>query len=350
MIVLSVLNTFAAAVAMAAVAWIGLCVFRANAATRYWTWWAVLAALVALLGWPGQTEPVVSTMPVATLAAAPIEIAPSVDWFVWIVLAWSAFATYRLLRIAISYAHLRSVIRNARPLDATRLDALRSAHSVNRSTLLLASNHVSGPISAGYLQASIILPEGVSANLTPEELDHVLLHELAHVARRDDWTKLAARLTGAFLGLHPVAAFALSRIEREREHACDDWVAAATGDPKAYAASLARVFELSRGNKEVLAAGMTGPRLGDRVTRLLAAGHRFTRGASRLSLLVIAVTLVIAVIAGLRAPAWVVFAQDQPPVVNAPPAPTKPPASQALAIPNMRTGEKDAFPLFFDAT
>jgi beta-lactamase regulating signal transducer with metallopeptidase domain len=34
-------------------------------------------------------------------------------------------------------------------------------------------------------------------------MDHVILHELAHIARRDDWTNLFARLIGALLPIHP---------------------------------------------------------------------------------------------------------------------------------------------------
>jgi hypothetical protein len=137
----------------------------------------------------------------------------------------------------------------------------------------------------------------------------VLLHERAHIVRRDHWANLIARIVGVFFGLHPVAAFALHRIERERERACDDWVVASTGDARPYAASLTRVFELTRrGTQPDLASGFMGSRLGGRIEELLTQGRQFTR---RISIAMVAAIVPI-VILGLRAPSMVAYAQQRP--------------------------------------
>jgi beta-lactamase regulating signal transducer with metallopeptidase domain len=133
------------------------------------------------------------------------------------------------------------------PQDTAQLDSLRSLCAVSRKARLLLSSEVASPMAVGYMRPAIVLPENLLARLSPEEREHVLLHELAHIARYDDWTKLVSRFINALLGLHPIAAFVLSQIEKERELACDDWVVASMGDARAYAASLAHVFELSRG-------------------------------------------------------------------------------------------------------
>ena len=80
--------------------------------------------------------------------------------------------------------------------------------------------------------------------LTIGELDQVILHEHAHVQRRDDWLRLVQTLLLSALWVHPAALFVSRALNREREMACDEWVVARTGSPKAYARCLARAAEV----------------------------------------------------------------------------------------------------------
>ena len=141
------------------------------------------------------------------------------------------------------------------------------------------------PVAVGFQHPAVVLPEALLGGLTAAELDHVLLHELAHIARRDDWTNLLARIAGAVLALHPVAAWVVRQIDRERELACDDWVVAATGAARPYAASLARLFELCTSRRSaLLASGIadSGSQLGNRIAMLLRRGREFSPQASAL--------------------------------------------------------------------
>lgn len=345
MILLAILNTFLPAVGIAAAVWIAQRILRVSAATQHWVWWSVLAAAIALPLWPGPQAPGQRGMAVPS---APVEVPTETSWLVdalaWAVAAWAAFALYRFARIAFSYAMLRRLRSRARIADCIRVDELRAECGVKRPVQLLVSAEIASPIAIGFLQPAILLPETLLANLAPAELDHVFLHELAHIARRDDWTNLAGRLAGAVFGLHPVVAFSLAQIGKQRERACDDWVVAATGEARSYAASLTRVFELSRGYREhVLASGIAGSRLGDRVEQLLTQGRRFTRDASIATLIVMAVALMSAVSVASRSPAFVALAQEpialpappDPPAAPEPPAaPPAPPASAAPAPPS----------------
>ncbi len=62
-----------------------------------------------------------------------------------------------------------------------------------------------------------------------------LLHELAHLARYDDWAKLAQELLYAFFFFHPLVRWLLTRLDREREFLCDEATVALGADPVAYA-------------------------------------------------------------------------------------------------------------------
>jgi hypothetical protein len=76
-------------------------------------------------------------------------------------------------------------------------------------------------------------------------LQQVLLHELAHLRRWDDWTNLVQRFLKAILFFHPAVWWMEERISLEREMACDDAVLAETASPRAYAECLATLAEKS---------------------------------------------------------------------------------------------------------
>lgn len=372
----ALLNTLWIGAAVAAAAWVVLRhVARVNAATRYAIWWAVLATVVAVPAVqlyepaPEATPPSAVPRPavvkhepaMAEPAAVGIEPAPQPlrvqrppahqpaappnrepialttgAWIVWVLAAWSAVFLFRIVQIGRSYLWVRGIKRRARPAlrgQSIGFDAWISACGVNRPVRLLVSSEIASPMAVGFARPAVILPEALLAELTPAELDHILLHELAHIDRRDDWTNLLACLAGAVLALHPVALWVVHRIDRERELACDDWVVARTGAARPYAASLTRMFELSSARRQLLASGMaeTGSQLGERVERLLEKGRHFVPEVSMKALIAGTLVLLGLVVAGSQSPGWVVFAQepDVTPLPPDTPAPLAAPASPA---------------------
>jgi hypothetical protein len=77
------------------------------------------------------------------------------------------------------------------------------------------------------------------------ELEAILLHELAHLRRYDDWTNLAQKVIKAVFFFHPAVWFIEGRLTLEREMACDDAVLAANFSPRSYAESLLGLAEKS---------------------------------------------------------------------------------------------------------
>jgi hypothetical protein len=112
---------------------------------------------------------------------------------------------------------------------------------------LLVSSHIASPMSLGFLTPAILIPQALLDTLSDSELEHVVLHELGHLRRRDDWTNFAQKLIEAILPIQPAVYWIGHRMSIEREMACDDWVVATTGTAKPYAASLTKVAELSMG-------------------------------------------------------------------------------------------------------
>jgi len=293
---LAVLNSLWQAAIVAGLVWLALRFLPGiNAATRYAVWWATLAVVIALplapraIAWSRaqlrQAQVTTRTSrATARLAQPSIEDTPAIvtlpeertsRWPLWVAALWTALCLYRLWQIGRSYWYLRGVKARAQLAG----DAVRPLPNLKRQARLLVSQDVASPMAVGFLHPAVILPESLSRELEQNEMEHILLHESAHIARSDDWTNLLARFLGAALALHPVAWWILRQIEREREIACDDWVVARVGSARPYARSLARMSELRWSRKagpgikqgEALASGILGggSRLGERIEALL---------------------------------------------------------------------------------
>jgi len=340
---------------------------RINAATRCAVWWAVLAAVVVLplapqlinarVEAPSQSyEPAsnpVQTAPLPVVAAAPVET-PSPGssriagpltitagaGLIAIFAIWSALSLFRMVQIIRSYRYLRGVTERSHAVSPGRMvnfNCWLLACSIDRTARLLVSNEIVSPMAVGFRRPAVIVPETLLNEFTPEELDHVLLHELAHIARYDDWTNLFACLIGALLPIHPIAVWLITNIEQEREAACDDWVVANTGEARPYAASLTRLFELcSARRRQLLATGMAGraSHLGERIEALLRSGRDFAPRVSLTRVALGAAILLGLVFASAQVPHWVAFAQapSVAPAVPLPPVPPSPPSAQVLPV------------------
>jgi hypothetical protein len=74
-------------------------------------------------------------------------------------------------------------------------------------------------------------------------MKQIILHEMAHLDRGDDWTNLFQKLLRVLSPLNPALAWAERHLCREREQACDDAVLDAAGNPRAYATCLTKLAE-----------------------------------------------------------------------------------------------------------
>ena len=94
------------------------------------------------------------------------------------------------------------------------------------------------PVVVGVIRPTILLPLALAANLTPEQVEMLLAHELAHIRRLDPLVNVLQRIIEALLFFHPAVWFVSYRIRIEREHCCDDLVVRGRGRAEAYASSL----------------------------------------------------------------------------------------------------------------
>ncbi len=179
-------------------------------------------------------------------------------------IAWALLSLTMLARLGSGYQELRRLKSGATPAAEEMqlwLRRLCARNGVHRQVRLLVSTHIPAPISLGFLTPAILLPQDLLDALSDSELEHIVLHELSHLKRRDDWTNLAQKFIEALLPIQPAIYWIGRRMALEREMACDDWAIAATGAARRYASSLVKVAELSRWEDAgILAAGAGGNR------------------------------------------------------------------------------------------
>jgi beta-lactamase regulating signal transducer with metallopeptidase domain len=260
---------------------------------------------------------------------------------------WASLSLVMLSRLGFGFRKLRGLKADAIPVRADwqlRLRSLSRINGVRRQTQLLVSSHIAAPMSLGFLNPAILIPRTLLDTLSDSELEHVVLHELAHMRRRDDWTNLAQKLIEAILPIQPAVYWIGHRMSIEREMACDDWVIATTGTAKPYAASLTRVAELTQWERaDILAAGATGNRsqLFSRVHNML---NETRNAAPKLALgpLVAAVAAVGTLIyLSARTPQMIAFAQSpvnessrqEPPAIPSPRSLQAPRAPSGALVP-----------------
>jgi beta-lactamase regulating signal transducer with metallopeptidase domain len=261
------------------------CARRLNAATKHFIWCCILAAL-AWLGWNSSPYRVLHPAEIPGTHAIDVPSAP--DIFISIFLGvWTAIALLALLRLLPSLHAVYAMRDRCRPFPPQIEAALPlwlEAKARGRRTALMLCDVVPGATVLGFQRPCIAIPPALVEGLTVGDLDQVILHEYAHVQRRDDWSRLAQTLLMSVLWIHPAALFASRALNREREMACDEWVVARTGLPKVYARCLAHAAEVRgrvRSGPSLVPAFISGRHdLVRRVDRLLAMNGATRRNIS----------------------------------------------------------------------
>ncbi len=187
--------------------------------------------------------------PTVQVAAPPVIAASSVPLTTagWGAILWIAGAVLLIGRILVGYGIVWCLRQQAQVQhDGPLCDALRQA----RLTLdcyskveVATSPSISSPMALGILRPIIVFPADLVEKLRTDELTLILMHELAHVRRWDNLTRLLHRLVSAVLFFHPAVWLCGRMLRREAEQACDDLVVCSTGRSEAYARGLAHVAE-----------------------------------------------------------------------------------------------------------
>jgi beta-lactamase regulating signal transducer with metallopeptidase domain len=286
---LSWLGLSAALVALTAVL-VRLPGCRRSAAARHVAWLLALFLCAGLLAWPlapaAATAPAFRVTPAADTAQAarsfPLVVLPApvtaVSWWVgWI---WVVGAASGLAAVAHDVRRVVRMKRRTVPLsleELVRLGSGMAAWASRRAPRIAWCDAVESPAVLGFFGPVIALPRSQVLSLSDEQARLVVLHELAHVRRGDDWWALAGRIAVALTWVNPAVHWIRRELSLSREMACDQWVVRQTAAPVAYAKCLTDIAGLqTRVRRLRLAAGVIGRpgSLRRRVVGVLALDRR----------------------------------------------------------------------------
>ena len=179
-------------------------------------------------------------------------------------------------------------------------------------TLILSSDFPE-PGVCGIRRPKLVLPKRVVEALTDQELEAVLMHELAHVRRRDNLVSLFQSWLGCVFWFHPVVWLINRQLLVERERACDEEVLLHAPNCQEYLSSLLKVFRSSLGEKLAGASLITGSNLKRRIDHMRSHVSRKSSVAwHRLMISGFVLAWIVSAIATVPANQEVLVAQQGP--------------------------------------
>ncbi len=133
---------------------------------------------------------------------------------------------------------LRNILRNSLQLRRLRRNGIgrvpgalkifmldtASYLNIKRTIKLYTSSIISSPLTIGFLKPVILLPLALINQLTPQQLEVIILHELAHIRRNDYLINLITQVVLTFLYFNPFARMLVKAQELDREKSADQWV------------------------------------------------------------------------------------------------------------------------------
>jgi len=232
---------------LTAVAWAVLRLASGLRASTRFTLWMIVFLLVALLPCFAIGRGLFGADPVlASPARQTFSLHLNVAWAFALEVVWAFASLFSLSRLLMSGRQMRALLRNSVPVPFEALgEEIQPVVTRNgkRRVEIRLSEAVDAPSVIGFFRPAVVVPRSLWSELAPNDMKQVILHEMAHLERGDDWTNLLQKLLRAVSPLNPALVWAERHLCREREQACDDAVLDAAGNPRAYAICLTKLAE-----------------------------------------------------------------------------------------------------------
>lgn len=198
-----------------------------------------LGALTEVIEPPNTLE-AHSQLPPSQPGVAPQSVVTG-DWGIVLLAVWMLGAAVALIPLLAGIVRVRLLSRASRrvlrgPLTEA-IQRLQRTSSAARRVTLVESDNAAMPMTWGIVSPMLLVPADAE-RWSESRCRNILLHELAHVERRDCLTQLVAQLACAVYWFNPLVWIAAHRMRVEREFACDDRVLCAGSAASDYAANL----------------------------------------------------------------------------------------------------------------
>lgn len=210
-------------------------------------------------------------------------------------LAGVAVMLIRLLSDLFQLQHIRTTqVQQPGAEWEQYISRLAGRLQITGKVTLLTSTYISVPVMMGYFKPLVLLPAAMLTQLSPEQLEAILLHELAHIKRNDYLLNIFQSIVETILFFNPFVWWITKQIRLEREHCCDDLVIASTAQPLHYARALVALEENRlTANPLAMAAAADKQHLLHRIKRIMEMKTKHLNYSQQLlAILIIATGLV----------------------------------------------------------
>lgn len=159
-----------------------------------------------------------------------------------VVLLWFVFFLFRWVRMmrGLVFIRLARYRQVSEPSDywKNRVEQLCQKLQLKQAVQLLESGYVKMPMVIGHLKPLILIPAGLLAGLPPEQVEAVLLHELAHIRRHDYLVNILQTIAETVFFFNPGLLWISALLRDERENCCDDIALAQTKNKREFIQAL----------------------------------------------------------------------------------------------------------------
>lgn len=192
----------------------------------------------------------------------------------WIVFIWFVVFMFKFIRMT---GDLRQVYRarNYQTISPPeiwlkRLSELQVSLRIKRPVRLLESKLVAIPSVTGFFKPVILVPVGLLSNIPQDQVEAILLHELAHIRRSDYAVNLMQTFIEILFFFNPGILWISSLLKDERENCCDDLAISVTNNKKEFVNALISFQEYNLNTQRfALQFGDQKMKLADRAKRIL---------------------------------------------------------------------------------
>ncbi len=185
------------------------------------------------------------------------------------------FPAYRILR---NWNYIQKIkkrgLHKANLSQRLFVQKISGQLGIGKKVLVYVSSIVNSPVTIGYLKPIILLPVASFNNLTVDQTEAILLHELSHIRRNDYLVNLLLTLVHGLLYFNPFVKFLVDRAERERENCCDELVLQFQYDKVSYASALLELEKTARDPSILALAAASKNHLLSRIEKIVGIAKK----------------------------------------------------------------------------
>lgn len=219
------------------------------------------------------------------------------DWLIFFIdqhsrvifMIWLSFFLFKTLQFTGGFVHIHR-IRTRRVSGVpgeweANLASLSQKLGIKQSVRLLQSELVNVPVTVGHFKPVILVPVGIFLQLPPAQIETIILHELAHIRRRDYLVNILQTMLETLFFFNPAVLWLSGLIREEREACCDDIVLAQNPIRRTYLEALLAFHPRGEAISDSLAVGLGGNGLVNRLKRIIDRKNRCLEVPEKLMLL-----------------------------------------------------------------